>query len=215
MRAKTKLSKGRKMFNKILYITLAVCFALVVFFESTVRDRIELAIIAQIKTVSNSTINEAVGGYIKENTDLSKDLIEINCDDSGNVKSITENAFVVNAFKTDIIKCSQDKLYEVLKTQGIDVQLGNFTGLTILSEFGPYVSMDIDATSTITCDILSTFESNGVNQTLHRLELVMYVDMYIGNPIRIESVSFSTSYEISQTVIVGSVPSAYGTISRY
>ncbi|MBQ2971869.1 MAG: hypothetical protein IJE16_04920 [Ruminococcus sp.] len=181
----------------------------------TVRDRIELAIIAQIKNVSNSTINSAVGEYIKENASLSKEMIEINSDDNGNVKSITENAFSVNAFKTDIINCCQEKIDEVFKTYGIDVQLGNFTGLTILSEFGPYVAMDIDATSTITCDIISTFESNGVNQTLHRLELVMYVDIYVGNPIRIESVAFSTSYEISQTVIVGSIPSAYGTISRY
>ncbi|MBQ7134213.1 MAG: hypothetical protein IJO20_06920 [Ruminococcus sp.] len=215
MRAKKKLSKGRKLLNKIIYISLAVFLTLVVFFELTVRDRIELAIIAQIKNVSNSTINSAVGEYIKENASLSKEMIEINSDDNGNVKSITENAFSVNAFKTDIINCCQEKIDEVFKTHGIDVQLGNFTGLTILSEFGPYVAMDIDATSTITCDILSTFESNGVNQTLHRLELVMYVDIYVGNPIRIESVAFSTSYEISQTVIVGSIPSAYGTISRY
>lgn len=215
MRAKKKLSKGRKLLNKIIYISLAVFLTLVVFFELTVRDRIELAIIAQIKNVSNSTINSAVGEYIKENASLSKEMIEINSDDNGNVKSITENAFSVNAFKTDIINCCQEKIDEVFKTYGIDVQLGNFTGLTILSEFGPYVAMDIDATSTITCDIISTFESNGVNQTLHRLELVMYVDIYVGNPIRIESVAFSTSYEISQTVIVGSIPSAYGTISRY
>ncbi len=215
MRAKKKLSKRRRLFNKIVYITLAVTLAIVVFFELTVRDRIELAIIAQIKTVANSTINTAVGEYIKENVDLSSGMIEINCDNSGNVKSITENAFSVNAFKTDIIKNSQEKIDKVFKTHGIDVQLGNFTGLTLLSEFGPYIAMDIDATSTITCDILSSFESNGVNQTLHRLELVVYVDIYVGNPIRIESIAFNTSYEISQTVIVGSIPSAYGTISRY
>ncbi len=215
MRAKKKLSKRRKLLNKIVYISLAIILAIVVFFELTVRDRIELAIIAQIKAVSNNTINTAVGEYIQEKDDLSDDMIEINCDDNGNVKSITENAFSVNTFKTDIIRSSQEKIDKVFKTHGIDVQLGNFTGLTILSEFGPYIDMDIDATSTITCDIISTFESNGVNQTLHRLELVMYVDIYVGNPIRIESIAFSTSYEISHTVIVGSIPSAYGTISRY
>lgn len=215
MRAKKKLSKRRKLLYKILYSLLAIIIAVVAFFELTVRERLELSIIAQVKTVSSSAINTAVSDYIKNNTLLNNIMVEINTDESGNVKSISENAFIVNQFKTDIIDVTQSYVDEVMRAHGIKVQLGNFTGLTILSEFGPFIPMDIDATTSIGCEVVSSFESCGVNQTLHRVQLNMEVDIYVGNPFRIESIAYTTSYEISQTVIVGSIPSAYGTISRY
>lgn len=215
MRAKKKISKTTKFVYKLLFSIISVVIIIVFFFEITVRDRLELSIIAQIKTVSGNAINTAVGDYIKNNTDLNEKIVEINCDDSGDVKSITENAFIVNQFKTDITDVTQRYVDDVMKKHGIKVQLGNFTGLTILSEFGPYIPMDVDATSSISCEVISTFESCGVNQTLHRLQLVLNVDVYVGNPFRIESIAYSTYYEISQTVIVGNIPSAYGTISRY
>ncbi len=215
MRTKKKKSKVRIVIDRILISVLIITLTIVVFFEVTIRERLELSIIAQVKTVSSSAINTAVGKYIKENIDVGNKMVEINSDESGNVKSISENAFIVNQFKTDITDIAQSYVDTVMKKHGIKVQLGNFTGLTILSEFGPYIPMDVDATSSIGCEVVSTFESCGVNQTLHRLELKMDVDIYVGNPFRIESIAYSTNYEISQTIVVGNIPSTYGTISRY
>ena len=216
MRTKKKLPKRQKIFKRIIISALAFIIAIVVFYEFTVRDRLELSIVAQIKTVCNKTINNAVSEYLKENQGACKQMVEVSCDESSAVKSISENIYAVNLLKTDIINVTQTAVDDVLKLHGIDVKLGNFTGLTILSDSGPYIHLDIDATSTITCDINSTFESSGVNQTLHRVTLDMYVDVYVGNPFRIESIFFETSYEIYQTIIVVNAPSAYGSIStRY
>ena len=190
--------------------------AIVVFFELTVRDRLELAIIAQIKSVSSTAINTAVNDYIKDNKDICTRMVDIYSDEGSNVKSISEDIYSVNVFKTDIIDTTQTAVNDVMKTHGINVKLGNFTGLNILSDIGPCIPIDIDATTNISCEINSSFESTGVNQTLHRVKLDMYVDVYVGNPIRIESIAFTTSYEIAQTLIVGNTPSAYGSIStRY
>lgn len=216
MRAKKKLPKYRRIIRKILIYVLALALAVVIFFEFTVRDRLELSIIAQIKAVSNKAINSAVSEYLKDNSDFCKQMVDIHCDDGSNVKSISENIHTINVFKTDIIEVTQNAVDNVMKTHGIDVKLGNFTGLDILSDIGPVIPIDIDATTNIMCDITSTFESSGVNQTLHKITLDMNVDVYVGNPIRIESVPFTTSYEVAQTLIVGNAPSAYGTIStRY
>ena len=216
MRAKKKLPKYRRIIRKILICILALVLAVVIFFEFTVRDRLELSIIAQVKSVSNKAINAAVGDYLENNSDICREMVNIHCDDGSNVKSISEDTHSVNSFKTDIIEVTQTAVDDVMKTHGIDVKLGNFTGLNILSDIGPVIPIDIDATTNIMCDITSTFESSGVNQTLHKITLDMNVDVYVGNPIRIESIPFKTSYEIAQTLIVGSTPSAYGTISsRY
>lgn len=216
MRAKKKLPKYRRTIRKILICVLALVMAVVIFFELTVRERLELSIIAQIKAVSNKTINSAVSEYLENNSDICRQMVDIHCDDTSNVRSISENVHSVNVFKTDIIDVTQNAVDTVMKTHGIDVKLGNFTGLNILSDIGPVIPIDIDATTNIMCDITSSFESSGVNQTLHKITLDMNVDIYVGNPIRIESITFATSYEIAQTLIVGNTPSAYGNISsRY
>ena len=216
MRAKKKLPKYRRVIRKVFICAFAVIIAIVIFFEATVRDRLELSIIAQIKSVSSGAINTAVSEYLKVNSDICRQMVDINCDDGSNVKSISENMYSVNVFKTDIIDVTQNAVDKVMKTHGICVKLCNFTGLNLLSDLGPVIPVDIDATTNITCDINSTFESSGVNQTLHIIVLDMFVDIYVGNPIRIESKTFETSYKISQTLIVGNTPSAYGRLStRY
>ena len=73
----------------------------------------------------------------------------------------------------------------------------------------------IDATANVNCKIINKFESAGMNQTLHYTVLKVYTDVYVGNPFRIESVKYDTAFEISQSVIIGEIPSTYGLISRY
>lgn len=215
MRAKKKCNKYLNLVKRFAFILFIIILSLVVFFELTVKDRIELAITAQIKSVTHRIIHSTVAGYIANNGNLCDNVVEICTDTTQSVKSIKENAAVVNRLKTEISKNTLDNIDEEMRCHGIDVQLGNFTGLTILSDFGPYVNLDIDATTTIDCDVNTKFESAGVNQTLHHVTLVMSVDIYIGNPIRIESIKYTTNYELAQTVIVGNLPSNYGTISRY
>lgn len=215
MQVKKKLSKAQLITKRIVCFILALITVFVVFYELTIEDRIELAIIAQIEAVSNGAINCAVSDYLLENKSVCDELINLSLDSSNQVRAISEDIYNVNIFKTGITEKSQNYIDKTMLNDGIDVKLGNFTGLNILSNWGPYVNLNIESTSTVTCDILSSFESSGVNQTLHHIELEVFVDIYVGNPIRIESIQFSTKYEIAQTLIVGNIPSAYGTISRY
>lgn len=215
MRCRRKLTQKQKKIKKAFMILISVLLLVVVYFELTVKDRVELAIISQIKSKSHETINETVREYIKNNKVLFDSLVDISRDDKGAINSISENVYAVNAVKTDVIKLSQNSVNDVMCKSGIDVQLGNFTGLVILSSFGPYIHMDIDANTTIKCEIQSEFKTSGVNQTVHHTTLNMNVDIYVGNPIRIESIAYKTSFELSQTVIVGNIPNMYGSISRY
>lgn len=215
MRSKRKASKFKKIINKLLITITVLLLSVVVFFELTIRDRVELAITAQIKAISYNAVDEVVNDYIADNTYVCDNMIDIKYDDSNNVKSISENSKYVNKFKTDISTLSKDSVDNIMNEYGIDVKLGNFTGVNIVSDLGPEIPIDVDATTTIKCEINSEFETAGVNQTLHKTILTMYGDVYVGNPIRIKSIKFKTSFQISQTIIVGTIPSYYGSISRY
>lgn len=215
MRAKKKPGRIRKLVTRWLFYIFIFVLAFVIFFELTIRDRVELAIIAQIKTFSYNAVDQVVIEYIEENPDICDSMMQIKYDDTYNVKSIVENPMYVNKFKTDISTTAKSTIDKIMKEYGIGVKLGNFSGLNIFSDLGPEVLIDVDATTTIKCKVKSKFETAGVNQTLHRTILTVYGDIYVGNPIRIESIKFKTDYEISQTIIVGTIPSYYGSISRY
>ncbi|MDO4748906.1 MAG: sporulation protein YunB [Eubacteriales bacterium] len=160
-------------------------------------------------------INDAVTDYLSENRDMTNDLFVISSDENKKINSIKENMFSVNMLKTNVSNMSQKYIEKSMKTDGINVNLGNFTGLNILSDVGPVVHFDIDSIPTVSCEVVSSFESTGLNQSVQHISLDVYVDIYVGNPIRIESINFETSFEIAQTVIIGDIPSTYGLISRY
>ena len=215
MRAKKKPNKFKRIIRRFFYISITLIIAVIVFFELTVRDRLELAIIAEIKTVSHSAINAAVDEYINENKYICNDLLKISFNEANQITSILENPYYVNSFKTEITKKGQKYIEHLMCVDGIDVKLGNFTGMTLFTDVGPYVHFNIESKPTISCEIISSLESSGLNQTTHHIQLDVQVDIYVGNPIRIESISFETKYEISQTVIIGTVPTTYGIVSRY
>ncbi len=215
MRAKKKSSKATKLLKKITCVLLALIITIVAFFELTVRDRIELVMIAQIKTLAHSAINTAINDYIKENKNICNELVCVNTDNVYQIKSITENSYNVNILKTELNISIQEYIEKKMASDKLYVKLGNFSGLTILSDFGPYIRFNIESTPTVSCAILSKFESAGLNQSIHHIELEVDVEIYVGNPIRIESVSFKDKFEISQTVIMGVVPNAYGAVTRY
>ena len=214
MRSRKKLTKTQRLIKKYICIIIAIVVSVVVFYEFTVRDTLQSVITAKIKTLSHSAVNGAVEDYISDNAALCDELITISSGNSG-VSSITENSYNVNTFKTGINNLSQKYIDNRMKKDGIDINLGNFIGLVILSEMGPNVHINIESTPTVTSEIVSSFESTAMNQSIHHIELVVNVDIYVGNPFRIESIKINTKYEIAQTVIVGNIPSTYGTISRY
>ena len=215
MRTKKKSSKYTQFIKRMLFYISVIVIAVVLIFELTIRDRVELAIIAQIKSISYNCVDEVVQDYIDKNSYICDSMMNIKYDDSNNVKSITENPMYVNKFKSDISTSVKESIDIIMKEYGIGVKLGNFTGINMISDMGPEIPIDVDTTVTIKCDVNSKFETAGVNQTLHRTTLTVYGDIYVGNPIRIESIKFKTNLEISQTIIVGTIPSYYGTTSRY
>ncbi|MBR1730885.1 MAG: hypothetical protein IJ725_00405, partial [Ruminococcus sp.] len=56
--------------------------------------------------------------------------------------------------------------------------------------------------------------SGGVNQTIHHIKLIVTTDIVTISPEYSEQNTFTTDYEIAQTVIVGETPSTFADIVR-
>lgn len=202
----------RRKIRKIILIIISVLLLAVTFFELTVKERLELVVISEIKKTSLTALNSAVSDYISKNDTLCKALLDIESESSG-VKYLTENTANVNLMKSQLNVHIAEYIENSLIDKGIDVKFGNFIGLVIFSEVGPYIHFNIESVPTVDCSLNSTFESSGINQTIHHIQLVVNVDIFIGNPFKIESIKLCSDFDISQSVIIGSTPSTYGSFS--
>lgn len=207
-----KLSPARRKIRKTIAVFLALFIFLTVYFELAVKHQLRDILIRDMQTLSQQAVTQAVDELLSEQGEHTK-----TCDityDNGSVAAVTTNTAYINSVKTFITDRAQKKIDELSHTKGISVRLGNFTGLVFLSNFGPDIPFSVDSTQTVSCEFQSSFESAGVNQTVHHIAITVTVDLLIYSPFRVgETVTTTSAYEIAQTVIVGAVPSYTGVVS--
>lgn len=208
-----KCGPVRRKLRKYIAVFLSLLILLIVYFEIAVKTQLHDIIIRDVKTLSERAVTMAVDDLLAE---YSAENVKT-CDiayDGGSVAAITTNAAYVNSVKTFITERAQERIDELSRSQGISIRLGNFTGLVFLSNFGPDLHFSVDSSQTVSCEFHSSFESAGINQTVHHITITVYADLLIYSPFRIdETISTESTFEIAQTVIVGSVPSYSGIVS--
>lgn len=207
-----KLSPVRRKIRRYIAVVLAALILLTVYFEIAVKEQLSDIIVRDMQTLSESAVTQAVDDLLREQGEDVK-----TCDiayDNGSVAAITTDSAYINSVKTFITQRAQERIDELARSQGISVRLGNFSGLVFLSDLGPDISFSVDSSQTVSCEFQSSFESAGVNQTVHHITVTVTVELLIYSPFRIdETVMTRSSFEIAQTVIVGIVPSYSGVVS--
>ena len=215
MLCRRKRSGFRRRVRKVLCMILAAVILVTVYFEVAVRVQLTEVICAQMRTAVQQAVSEAVSDFLFENPDAGERLAHLQFTDGGTVSALTTDSAYINYVKTQIIRRAQHYIDERTHIEGVSVPLGSFSGLVFLNNLGPSVALSVDSRQTVSCTFCSTFESAGINQTLHHIALMVDVDVAVYHPFRIyDGIAVSSDYEIAQTVIVGSVPT-YGGVVTY
>lgn len=214
MRAKRKKSKLRKKVRKYFLIFLALLIAVIVFFEKQAVPFQEKYVNIQAQIISNNAVSEAVNAVLDEFNYSYKDISEINYDSDGNVTSIETNSQNINRLKTAMNKAVQEKIERVTDAK-VSVHIGAFTELSLLSNFGPMVTFDFTFMGSFNSEIVSTFESTGINQTIHHIKFVVNATLITLSPDYSDGIEYTTDFEIAQTVITGELPSTFANIGKY
>lgn len=210
-----KPTKRRRKLRRYIAVFVLFCAALSVYYELAVKALLGDIIIREMKTVSERAMNSAVADFLDEHFDVGEKLSEISYSE-GRVAAVSSNPSYVNFVKTQITQKAQEYIDELSQSEGVGVRLGNFTGLVCLSDIGPEVRFRVESACTVSCEFDSSFESAGLNQTVHRVVMNVCVDLNVYNPFRISrTISTQSDYEIARTVIVGSVPSYGGVVSNW
>lgn len=205
-----KRQQRRKVVKKIVavicvLIIIAVAIALWVYWKSMTPTILDIAE-SRLTSETIRMINEAVSVSLSDCK--YQDLITVEKNENGEVALISANSSTANILARKTANLTQSKINE-LSSFDVNIPLGTLSGVPLLSEKGPKVNIEVTPIGTVTCSFVSTFETAGINQTLHRIYINVDATIDIIIPSSRKTVQSSTPILLCESVIVGSVPQTF------
>ena len=191
----------------ILLIAAAV-FVLAAVSSSIYLKKISMQIaVADAKDVITAKINDAVIQTLAEGDYSGDYFVTFQKSDTGDVTAISSNMARINELSSKVL----DKVVGSTKnnTVTIGIPTGNLTGASLLMGRGPKIPVKIVVLSSSRVEFDNSIVTAGINQTKHRINLRVTVDMEILFPWGTQSTEVGTDVLIADTVIVGKVPDTY------
>ena len=179
-----------------------------VFLDLRFRPIIKSIMVDKSRAVAVKAIDDAVAHELgKQNIEYS-DIVKIERSEDGKLIGITTNIQKINCLKSSL---SNAISYELDKDEikKIRIPLGTILGTELLSGSGPMVNVKIFITGNIVTNFESELSEAGINQTKHRINLNVEVNISAIMPGYPVETKVKTNITIAETVIVGEVPRVY------
>lgn len=162
---------------------------------------------SQIKSYATKSINYAIADTMNQNISYG-DLVNIVKDKNDNVSYIEANSVRINLLSKSMSKVVMSNFLEFAKWP-IKIAAGSFTGIAILNGVGPKVAFNVSPFGEVLCSFSSNFESAGINQTYHKLYLIISLKIYVVFPFQKLQVASSSEVLLCETLIIGKIPEVY------
>lgn len=206
-----KISKDMRPKVTRVFIAILVFIAIFIFctvyFRKNIVPTVMDSSIAQVRAIATNSVNVAATSVLNDGITYDQ-LFEVVKDQDGKITMIQANSPRINKIAREIANLAQANL-DSLGTQEIAIAAGTFTGLALLTGFGPDVTIKIVPIGTANCDFVSYFQPAGINQTLHKIYIDVYADIDIITPIDQPRVQVKAEILVCENLIIGQVPEVY------
>ena len=201
------LRRLRWLFHLLLILVLAAVVAFLML-RSRYRDVIQELAQTQVKNTTSDLTNDAIARQIADGVIQYDRIVYFEKDLDGKITALKTNMTEVNRLKTDILNIINSEIL-ALDTSDIGVPLGSFFLPELLSGKGPVIPVHILSIRNSDASFSSAFSQAGINQTLHKLTMLVSVDVSV--LVLGEAFSFTITSEVvvAETVIVGDVPNTF------
>ncbi|AOT68609.1 sporulation protein YunB [Geosporobacter ferrireducens] len=206
-----KYRRPRRKGNLKAFIAILAIFLFVIYSFLLVDKKVKPSVlaIAEVKAreIATRAINESVNSKVSDDIKY-QDLIFIRTDTEGNVTMMQANTVMMNRLASEVALTVQDNIKQI-KASSVKVPLGNVFGSQLLAQYGPKININVTPIGMVNVDFKTQFEQSGINQTRHKIYLVVNTQVRIIVPFSTNTTSVETSVPIAETVIVGKVPQSY------
>ncbi len=202
-----------KIIRRIILSVLLSVLTVIVYCEIHLMDFRPEYIRTQAEILSVNSVCDAANSTIEMLNYNYDDIAKIVYSDSGIVQAIETDSMKINRIKSEITRSVQNEIAKVYDND-VDIPIGAFTNITVLSNWGPCINMNFNLTGSFSSEIVSTFEQAGINQTIHHIRLMLTSKIMTTSLDYSGNITFTTDFEIAQSIIVGQIPNYYGTLYR-
>ena len=200
-----KRSKKKGLIVALVIIS-AIIAGVVFFVVRNVNPVIEAISSEKIRAIATEAVSKSVLDIMSQNT--SHDYISIVRDDKNSIKSVDINTDAINGLAHTITIEAQKNINSAGQ-DGITIPVGSLSGITLLTGIGTNINIKIYLVGSTQTQIISEFTDTGINQTSHRLYFDIQGSVAVAVPGLKSNVKTSTRVLMSETIIVGDVPSTY------
>ena len=200
-----------RFFRRWLYRLAALLLVCVVLFASLrgkYRGVVEELAQTQVKNTTSDLTNDAIARQIAEGTIAYDRIVFFEKDLDGRITALKTNMSEVNRLKTDILNIINDEIL-ALDTSDIGIPLGSLFLPELLSGKGPAIPVHILSIRNSDANFVSHFSQAGINQTLHRLNMEVSIDVSVLVLGHTTSFTMTSEVVVAETVIVGDVPQTF------
>lgn len=202
-----KIRKKHKIGIKLLGLALFLS-GILLLADIRIRPIIEQTATYQSKILATRIINDAVFSQLEDEALDYENLVTVTYNYDNTISSIETNMVNINRIKAKITKKVNDEL-SCIDEHDLSISLGTISGFEMFYNQGPLIPIKVQPEGYVEATLISSFESAGINQTLHRIIVEIKTDISAIIPGYTSSAEVETQFVLAETVIVGNVPSTY------
>lgn len=191
-----------------LFAAVVVVLALLFMLRSKYRLVIEELAQTQVKNTTSDLTNDAIAKQIASGDIQYDRIVFFEKDLDGRITALKTNMSEVNRLKTDILNIINDEIL-ALDHSDIGIPLGSLFFPELLSGKGPAIPVDILSIRNSDANFVSHFSQAGINQTMHRLNMEVSIDVAVLVLGQTSSFTLSSEVVVAETIIVGDVPQTF------
>lgn len=197
----------QKWLKRVLVLFILL---LALFFALRSKYRVVISDLArtQVMNTTSDLTNDAIARQIAQGDIQYDRIVFFEKDLDGRITALKTNMSEVNRLKTDILNIINDEIL-ALDNSDIGIPLGSLFFPELLSGKGPAIPVRILSIRNSDANFVSDFSQAGINQTLHRLNMEVSIDVAVLVLGQTASFTVSSEVVVAETVIVGDVPQTY------
>ncbi len=202
--------KKRGILRRCIIIVLVMMILFLLVERNLSQTLLDMAY-ATAHSLALETVNRAAQQVVGEGVDYQQ-LMALQTDSLGRVTMLRANTMVMNQIATDTAILAQQELNSY-ENQRVEIPLGAALGIRFLAGFGPRFSVQIVPVGAVSTHFETEFETAGINQTRHKIFLVLETSVRLIVPAGSGVVKVTSVVPISESIIVGQVPESFVDVS--
>ena len=192
----------------LIGLLLLICAVGFISMRDRYRDVIADLARTQVMNTTSDLANDAIGKQIDIGNITYDRIVYFEKDLNGKITALKTNMSEANRLRVEILDLINEQILS-LDSADIGIPLGSLFLPEFLSGKGPVIPVRVLSIRNSDAKFVSQFSQAGINQTLHRLNMEITVDVAVLVLGETNSYSVTNQVVVAETVIVGDVPQTF------